>query len=306
MKTDIKNASSKIIGYINIEEDKISIHNGDKPVLTICNVEHIRRIKRKDLAFIVDLYDDYTLTIAEIAALYHETYPHMSSIIKSLPVKTKMKSGRRNSSYGLSFSKQRLEHMSSAQKGRISSPTYVRTPEIREKISKTLKEGYRSGRIIQDPALKSKAWADGKYAHAKMGYGIQGYFHSKKMNKDFYFRSLLELKFLTILEKSEDTISYQIEPFQIRLPHGAHYTPDVLVNGNLVIELKPKEFYKYTDMNRFCLEISGLNKYCNEHNMGYIVVYDTDINFESRAYRKYLKNHPEIIQQYDIRFKKAL
>ncbi len=55
--------------------------------------------------------------------------------------------------------------MSASQVGRTVASTYIRTPEIREKISKTLRDGYKSGRIVQDPAVKSKAWAEGKYAH---------------------------------------------------------------------------------------------------------------------------------------------
>lgn len=306
MKKDIKNANGRIIGYIDEKRDKISIHNGGKPILSITDKKHVRRIRQKDLSFIVKLYDDYTMTIAEIAALYCEPYFRMSKIIKTLPVKTERKNGRRNSSYGLEFSKERLKHMSASQIGRIATSTYVRTPEIREKISKTLKDGYKSGRIVQDPAMKSKAWAEGKYAHAKMGRGIQGFFHSGKMNKDMYFRSLMELKFLIIIENSDDVVSYQAEPFQIKLPHGAHYTPDVLINDNIIVELKPKNFYKYTDMGRFCLEMAGLNNYCNKNNMGFVVVYDADIEFNSREYRKYIRNHPEIIEQYDIRFKREL
>lgn len=275
-------------------------------MLSILDTEHIRRIQQKDLSFVVELYDDYTMTIAEIAALYCEPYFHMSNIIKTLPVKTELKSGRRNSSYGLTFSDERLKHMSASQKGHTVTSTYVRTPEIREKISKTLKDGYRSGRIVQNPAMKSKAWAEGKYAHAKMGRGIQGFFHSNKMNKDMYFRSLMELKFLIIVDNSEDVTSYQTEPFQIKLPHGAHYTPDVLINDKIIVELKPKDFYKYTDLSRFCLEMACLNNYCNKNSMGYVVVYDTDIGFNSREYRKYVRNHPEIIKQYNIRFKKSL
>ena len=39
--------------------------------------------------------------------------------------------------------------MSESRKGKPQSvPPYERTPEIRRKISDTLKEGYRSGRII--------------------------------------------------------------------------------------------------------------------------------------------------------------
>ena len=46
-----------------------------------------------------------------------------------------------------------------------------------------------------------------------MGRGYNGYFHSIKNNKKFYFRSLLELKFLILLEEDEEIIKYEVEPF---------------------------------------------------------------------------------------------
>ncbi len=91
MERNIKNANGKCIGYIDIREEIISIHNGDKPVLNITNVEHIRRIQQKDLSLVIGLYDEYTMTIAEIAALYCEPYFRMSNIIKTLPVETAQK-----------------------------------------------------------------------------------------------------------------------------------------------------------------------------------------------------------------------
>lgn len=306
MKHDIKNSSGKIIGYVEIDENNIFIYNGNKPILRIDNKEHIDRILKKDKSIIINLYDDYTMTISEIAALFEEPYFRISNIIKTLSVKSNAKSGRRNSSYGLTFSKERIKHMSEAQIGKQSVSTYVRTPEIKAKISATLKDGYKTGRIKQDPVLKSKAWADGKYAEAKMGRGIQGYFYSIKMNKDMYFRSLMELKYLIHIENNDKVKAYQTEPFQIKLPHDAHYTPDIIINDDIIVELKPKDFYKFTDIKRFCIEMAGLNNYCKNNNKGYIVVYDSDIDFNSKEYRKYIKTHPEIIEQYNIRFKKEI
>lgn len=306
MERNIKNANGKVIGHVSIEAAQILVVNNNKPVVQMTIPDYIKRILEKDICFIVELYDDYTLTIAEIAALYDESYARMAHIIKALPTVTGTKAGRRNSSYSLTFSPERRRHISVAQIGRPRPSTYIRTPEIREKISTTLKDGYKSGRIVQDPALKSKAWAEGKYANAKMGRGIQGYFHSIKMDKDMYFRSLMELKYLLLLESRADVKTYVTEPFQIRLPHGAHYTPDVLLNDEIIVELKPKTFYRYTDMHRFCIEMAGLNDYCKTHKKGFVVVYDTDIDFDSKKFRRYIKNHPDIIKQYDIRFTKDI
>ena len=124
------------------------------------------------------------------------------------------------------------------------------------------------------------------------------------MNKDMYFRSLLELNFLVLIENEKKVKTYKTEPFQIKLPHKKHYTSDIIINNNLIIELKPKNFSVYTNFDRFCLEIAGLNKFCNENNYSFCVVYDKDIGFDSKKYRQFLKNNLDIIQKYNIRFKK--
>ena len=64
-----------------------------------------------------------------------------------------------------------------------------------------------------------------------MGRGYNGYFYSPKNNKNFFFRSLLELNYFIILEQDDTVINYTVEPFQIKLPNNHHYTPDVLVNN---------------------------------------------------------------------------
>lgn len=304
MIRNIVNANNKTIGTIEFS-NVITISNNSKPIVIIDNIEDIENIKNKNKNFIIILYDVYTLTIAEIASLYEVKYYQMANIIKTLDVQTNKKSGRRNSSYGLEFSKERLKNMSESQIGNIPKG-YIRTQEIKDKISKTLKQGYASGKIKQDPKKQSRAWAEGKYKNVKMGRGIQGYFYSLKTNKDVYFRSLLELKFLILLENNPKVENYRVEPFQIKMPHNMHYTPDVLVNEKILIELKPYAHYSYENMKRFNTELSCLNNYCNKNKLGFVVIYDKDINFEHRNFRRYLKNNIDIIKQYNIRFKKQI
>ena len=87
---NIKNSSGKIIGEI-IWEDEIIIKNNSKPELIITDTQIIEKIKEKDLDTIVFLYDELTLTVAEIAALYGVCYSNMSKKIKQLPMKTQQK-----------------------------------------------------------------------------------------------------------------------------------------------------------------------------------------------------------------------
>lgn len=304
MLVDIKNSSGKILGNILITEDKIEICNNTKPLFCITNKDDISNIMKRNDATIQRLYDEYTLTIAEIAALYGMPYHSMNQIINSMDVRSPKKAGRRNSSYAACFTEQRLQRMSESQRGHKPKTIYIRTPEIKQKISDSLKRGYQNGSIVQDPSKQSKAWADGKYKNVKMGRGIQGFFYSNKMQTDVYFRSLLELMYLLKIEVDNNVFKYVPEPFQINLPHNSHYTPDFIINDSVVVELKPHEHFKYENMHRFNLEMACLNSYCNKNKLGYVVVYDTDIGFESKAFRRYIKNHPEIIKQYNIRFKK--
>ena len=139
-----------------------------------------------------------------------------------------------------------------------------------------------------------------------MGRGIQGYFYSIKMSKDFYFRSLLELNYLILIEENSEIKSYTMEPCCIHLKNNHHYTPDLLINNELLIEIKPRDHLKYTSPERFALELEGLQEYCIKHKLNYDIWYDDQIGFISDKFRRYLKWSPELIKKYNIRFKKPL
>ena len=284
-----------------MDKTKVEIYNEPKPIIKI-NLEGID-INSTD--FIIKLYDEYTLTIAEISAIINKKYFQTNNLLKTLDLKTNKKSGRRNSSYGLKFSEERLKHMSESQKGNIPVG-YIRTNEIKNKISNTLKKKYLAKEISVNKEALSKAWEDGKYKNAKMGRGIQGYFFSLKNNKDFYFRSLLELKFMIILENESKVFNYQFEKICIKMEEGHRYTPDVLINDKFLIELKPRCCYKYDNNERLKAEQECAIKYCKQNNLEFRYIYDDELDFNSSQYRKYLKNNPNIIRQYNIRFKKKL
>lgn len=90
------------------------------------------------------------------------------------------------------------------------------------------------------------------------------------------------------------------------MPNNHHYTPDVLINDNLVIELKPSRHLEYEDKERWELEQSSIKEYCNNNNMIFQNVFDTDIGFETKKYKHYLKNNQNIILKYNIRFNKPI
>ena len=71
---DIKNSSGKIIGNIKELDGGYLITNPPKPDLLIDDKEIISKIKSKDETAFTILWNDYTLLIGEIAALYGMVY----------------------------------------------------------------------------------------------------------------------------------------------------------------------------------------------------------------------------------------
>ena len=299
-----KNSSGKTFGEVEITKNEIIIQHYKKPKLIIDDKNIIAAIEEQNLECILVLYDEYELCIGEIAALYHYKYHQMNNLINNLRPKTSKSYGRRNSSFGQTFSDERIRHLSESHKG-IVPVGYERTPEIRQKIADTLIAKYASGEIWNDPKKFSEAWARGCYKDAKMGRGIQGYMFSVKNQQDIYFRSLLELNYFILFEQNEQVEYYEVEPFQIKMSGDSHYTPDALINNKYLIEIKPSDHLNYTDNTRFEEEVSAAKQYCESNHLKYIVLYDTDINFKTTRYKTFLRNRPDIIEQFNIRFNKG-
>lgn len=136
-----------------------------------------------------------------------------------------------------------------------------------------------------------------------MGTGIHGYFYSIKNNKKFYYRSLLELFYLIKIEEDPTIQTFQIEPFQIPLDGIHHYTPDFLLNNQHIKELKPSNHLKYIKENkRFELEIKSAQEYANKNNMTFELIYDTDLNYDTKKFKRWLLSHSEVIDLYQITF----
>lgn len=282
---DIKNSSGKVIGTIEKVENGFIIHNPPKPDLIIDKSEIIEKINQKDESAFHVLWEEYTLLIGEIAALYGMIYATARKHLIRAGINTNSHAGRRNSSYGREFSEERKKHIGEKSRGRVI-PQYERTPEIREKIS--------------------SAWARGCYEHSPMGKGYSGYFFSIKNQNDFYFRSFLELAFLLKLEIEEKVQYYQVEPFKIKLENNHFYTPDILINNSTLIELKPSKHLNYEDKDRWELEQRGVKEFCKTHNYNYRVIYDTDIDFETSKFKKWFLANEDELTQYNIRLSREI
>lgn len=303
MINKIKNSSSKVTGKTTIEVDKIIIDNIGKPILEINDLFILKSIKEKNISkeVLIYLYNDLTLSIGEIASIYGVCYSNINKKLKTIAEIKFDKRGRRNRAYGRKVSKEQSAKMSAALKGR-ASPYYERTPEIREKISNSLKKYY--AKYPQNPLPHIKNWKEGKYKDVDFKIGIGGKFYSIKMNKNFRFRSLLELYYLLKLEQDIAIICYDYEPFIINMDNGHNYTPDFLLNNKIVIELKSK---KYVDRvsgvkEKVLYKQSQAEKYCNQNNLEYKIIYDEDIGFESRKMKKFINENLELINKYHITF----
>ena len=304
----IKNSSGKIIGYTDITNDCIIVDNNAKPLLKITDDFLIQAIKNKncDSEILIKLYDIYYLNCGEIASLYGVCYSNINKKLKTLPIKTSHNSGRRNRSYGKKQSIKTKQKISSSLTNfyttHIQIP-YKRTPEIRNKISNGLKEYYKNN--PQNPQPHIDNWKKGIYAKVDFQHGIGGNFYSIKNQQLFYFRSLLELYYMIFLEENKEVTNYIYEPFHIRCDNGHIYTPDILVNNHLVIELKSKRYLeKLNDdvKQNFEYKKAQGQIYCSQHKMEYKVIFDEDIGFDSARFKRHLDNHPEIITQYQINF----
>lgn len=303
MIKNIKNSAGKITGTTEILEDQIKIDNIKKPILVINDKKIIEEVKNKDILkdTLIKLYNDYTLSIGEIASLYDRCYSNINKIIKTIPEIKIDRRGRRNRAYGHPVSKEQSEKMSTALKGK-KPVVYERTPEIRQKISQSLKKYYKEH--PQNPAPHIENWKRGKYDNVDFKIGISGYFTSLKIKKTIRFRSLLELYYLLLIEEDNSIKFYEYEPFHIIMDNNKSYMPDFLINNELVIELKSKKYVEKVKgiKEKVLYKESQAIKYCNLHNLKYKIIYDEDIGFETKKMKYYIKNNPIIVEKYNITF----
>ena len=128
---EVKNSSGKIIGNIEITNQEIKINHNTKPQLIINDPTIINKVLAKNESIIAILFDDYFLLIGEIAALYGTCYATMAKHLKAKGVNTNSRAGRRNSSWGTTFSEERVKNICKALEGKRRYGVYERTPEIR-------------------------------------------------------------------------------------------------------------------------------------------------------------------------------
>lgn len=303
MKRNIKNSSGKITGTTEILNNKIIINNIGKPILEITDKQIINEVLNDNISAntLIKLYNEYTLSIGEIASLYNRCYATINKLIKNEPKILINRNGRRNRAFGHKVSEQQSKKMSKALKGRKSS-YYERTPEIKQKISTSLKKYFKNN--PQNPLPHIKNWENGVYDNVDFQFGISGHFTSIKTSQTIRFRSLLELYYLIQIENDNSIITYQYEPFHIKMDNGKSYMPDFLINNKIIVELKAKKYIENQPeiKNNVLYKKNQAEKYCFNHNLIYKIIYDEDIGFDSKRMKHFIKDNPDIIKQYNINF----
>lgn len=303
MLRDIKNSNKKVIGTVEITTTAIVIKNESKPDLVITDPVIVKAVYENNISedIMVQLYNEYTLSIGEIAALYDRCYSFANKLLKRCPRITFNKNGRRNRAYGHPVSPEQSLKMSQSLKGRKAT-TYERTPEIRKKISDSLKTYYAEH--PEDPTPHINNWKNGVYDNVDFNIGIGGHFHSLKNDKTIYFRSLLELYYMIQLENDASVLNYEYEPIRIPLDNGHWYTPDLLVNNKTIIELKSRKYMERVVgvKEKVTYKAQQALMYCQQHNLEYKLVLDTDLEFDSKEMKRYINAHPEVVEKYNITF----
>lgn len=310
MERNIYNSSGKVIGHIIFNVDDIIICHNKLPNLHIVDPYIIQSIYQNNFSkeVLLVLWNEYTLTIGEIACLMDVIYSRANRLIKNSGYLEINKKGRRNGSFSKVFSDSRKQRMNTnrlkaMKQNGTKTGVYERTPEIKAKISLGVKKAIERGELNEQKNAR-QGWLNGKFANVNFKRGIGGYFTSIKTHQRFFFRSLLELAYLLILEEDANVETYVYEPFHIICDNGTSYTPDFLINNKLIVEIKSYKFiYKQGGeiQNKFEYKITQAKKYCEEHGYEYKVVFDEDIGFNYKSLKHKLKE-TNIIQMYSIEF----
>lgn len=204
--------------------------------------------------------------------------------------KRKVQSGNakdNKANLGKKFSK---EHRNKISKSKLGSknPFFSKThsketiEQAKKKREQTLLDKYNVTNVMQlDSAREkisryaTKRVLDNSNNFGKCNKFKNGFFYSTKNNKQFYYRSSYELKFMQELENDINVKFYEVEPFSIKYEYDGiihRYIPDFIINNYLIVEIKPRwmmrdpqTIAKIETANKFAIQ-NGYKfklKYCN-------------------------------------------
>lgn len=108
----------------------------------------------------------------------------------------------------------------------------------------------------------------------------RGVFYSKKMQREFGYRSSWERLFFYLLDHSEKVQSFEVEPFFIEYEFQdkvRRYIPDVIVtleNLRFLIEIKPS---RLRNKDRNIQKAIAAKQYCLKHGVEYLMLSEGDL-----------------------------
>lgn len=166
--------------------------------------------------------------------------------------------------YGKEFKEKRSEHGKKIWVNRKSNEKKYEDylQKLSENTSKSIAEG--------------RAFTYGCKNHKK------GFYHSVKSNKDIYFVSSWEEKFMSMCDEIKEIKEFDKIGFSIKYQdinnQTRRYIPDFMINNKIIVEVKPKTYVgKYPNPYKFnsCLS------YCLKNNLKFIIIAEDELNKES-------------------------
>ena len=123
---------------------------------------------------------------------------------------------------------------------------------------------------------RTQNWIEGKYDHLKMAWAKGKYFF-QKADKEVYYRSSWELKFMQYLDGQDDVLRCEYEllriPYYDTMNKKRHYIPDIMVNyidnNKILYEIKP---ILHTDSEINKLKFTAAKIYCEQNSIQFKVM----------------------------------
>jgi hypothetical protein len=205
-------------------------------------------------------------------------------------VNAEVKSGKRKN--GFQDKKHSTESKKQMSQAHLDDHEKYQTPEFRKKMRMLLLNGNNSfGKKklfdvwiekygIEEAEKRKIIWKNkislktkgknnpmyGKKSPSKSGYGIHGWY------KEFYFRSLHELKFILTCERFKLKI---VSAEKIRMNYVNYdgnertYSPDFIVDDKFLVEVKPKKLHN-TPLN--LLKFASAIEYCKKNYLKFKIL----------------------------------
>jgi len=197
--------------------------------------------------------------------------------------------GENHPMYGRKQSKETRKKQSESMKGKNKGKKH--SEETRKRISEKLKGRKQSEEHISKVAEKNRGRKRSLESRKNISIAannainsryISGYFYSKKMQKEIFYQTSLELSALEMFEKDENIWSIERCPFSIKYKMNGsfhYYTPDYFLNEKIIYEVRPLwifgNWYRKKRPEVYqnnLIKFKAAKKYCKKNNLEFKVM----------------------------------